>query len=450
MFQAGGQHEQEPMLMPSNAWSSMDNQGRGDLYIQDPRSDRCLVQALNSVSNSIYGASGAALQDKGTDKTEVQGTVTLTVTKTMTRLTTPLPASKSVQTTQPTASFQSPTPTSKKRLKVEDFPAEPLWDFEDEYRLEEGSLQTNCPDSVKVKAAQSPWLRERFLPNLTLFLDLEHFNLSEWNRLEHFKPPFGFMGLNYTMVQEILKKFPSVSQQQLLLAAHPQTGTPPCISCAVVGNGGILKRSQLGQEIDSHDYVFRVNGALINGYEQDVGTRTSFYGFTYHSLAASLGLLRNQGFHQMPMEKDIHYLHFLEGLQDFEWLKYILRDQIMEKSVMERPLRYLLMHPDLLRYVKNRFLRSDILDTLYWAFYRPSNGAFLLLAAIQLCDRVSAYGFITSDFYQFADHYYDPRWKKMHLYTNHDFILEKKLWEQLHSEGIIQLYHGPKATKPQN
>ncbi|XP_036613863.1 alpha-N-acetylgalactosaminide alpha-2,6-sialyltransferase 1 [Trichosurus vulpecula] len=367
---------------------------------------------------------------------------------TVTRITTPLPTSKSAQTTRPTASFRSPTSTSKKRLKVEDFQAEPRWDFEDEYRLEEGSPQTNCPDSVKVKAAQSYWLRERFLPNLTLFLDLKHFNLSEWDRLEHFKPPFGFMGLNYSMVQGVLEKFPPVSQQQLLLASHPQTGGLQCISCAVVGNGGILKRSQMGQEIDSHDYVFRVNGALITGYEKDVGTRTSFYGFTSYSLLMSLKYLRKQGFHQMPKGKDIHYLHFLEGHRDFEWLENTLRDEIMVKAVTEK--RYLLIHPDLLRYVKNRFLRSEILDSIYWPLYRPSNGAFLLLTAIQLCDRVSAYGFITNDFRRFADHYYDPRWEKLKLYTNHDFILEKRLWKQLHNEGIIRLYQGPKAITPQN
>ncbi|XP_051852597.1 alpha-N-acetylgalactosaminide alpha-2,6-sialyltransferase 1 [Antechinus flavipes] len=441
---------------------------------------------LFSLSSCIRGPKYLpSSEDEGIPRTEVQE-------KTLT-ITTPLPTSKNAQITSLAASFQSPNSMSKKRLRVEYFQVEPRWKFEDEYRLEEGSLQTNCPDSVKVKAVQSSWLRELFLPNLTLFLDWEHFNLSEWDRLEHFKPPFGFMGLNYSIIQEILEKFPPVSQQQILLAAHPQPGGSHCVSCAVVGNGGILKRSRMGQEIDSHDYVFRVNGALINGYEQDVGTRTSFYGFTFYSLATSLKLLRNQGFHQMPMEKDIHYLHFLEGHKDFEWLKHMLRDQIMEKAVMERPLRvnahtenllsdqslfpapsglmlitdstprmlfllikpfsldrYLLIHPDLLRYVKNRFLRSDILDTINWTLYRPSNGAFLLFTAIQLCDQVSAYGFIINDFHQFADHYYDPEWKKMFLYLNHDFILEMRLWKQLHNEGIIQLYQGPKAITQQN
>lgn len=55
-----------------------------------------------------------------------------------------------------------------------------------------------CPDSLKVRASKSRWLQNLFLPNLTLFLDSSNFNLSEWNRLEHFKPPFGFMDLNYS------------------------------------------------------------------------------------------------------------------------------------------------------------------------------------------------------------------------------------------------------------
>lgn len=51
---------------------------------------------------------------------------------------------------------------------------------------------------MKVKASKSPWLQKLFLANLTLFLDSDHFNQSEWERLEHFAPPFGFMELNHS------------------------------------------------------------------------------------------------------------------------------------------------------------------------------------------------------------------------------------------------------------
>ncbi|XP_023569900.1 alpha-N-acetylgalactosaminide alpha-2,6-sialyltransferase 1 isoform X3 [Octodon degus] len=187
-------------------------------------------------------------------------------------------------------------------LKAANFKSEPRWDFEEKYSFDVAGLQTSCPDSVKVKASRSSWLQNLFLPNLTLFLDSSRFNQSEWERLEHFAPPFGFMELNHSLVQKVVGRFPPVPQQQLLLASLPR-GSSHCITCAVVGNGGILNSSRTGQEIDSHDYVFRLSGALIKGYEQDVGTRTSFYGFTAFSLTQSLLSLGSRGFRHVPVGK---------------------------------------------------------------------------------------------------------------------------------------------------
>ncbi|XP_007958041.1 alpha-N-acetylgalactosaminide alpha-2,6-sialyltransferase 1 [Orycteropus afer afer] len=356
--------------------------------------------------------------------------------------------------------LKGPTAQAAQRLRAANFQSEPRWDFEENYSLEVGGLQTTCPDSVKVKAAQSRWLQPLFLPNLTLFLDSRRFNQSEWDRLEHFAPPFGFMELNYSLVQRVVTRFPPVPQQQLLLAGLP-AGEPRCVSCAVVGNGGILNNSRVGQEIDSHNYVFRLSGAVIKGYEQDVGTRTSFYGFTAFSLAQSLLLLGNRGFQHVPLEKDVRYLHILEGTRDYEWLEALLLNQtLMENNFhwfRRRPLeafrdalhldRYLLLHPDLLRYMKNRFLRSKTLDTSHWRIYRPTTGALLLLTALQLCDRVSAYGFITSGHERFSDHYYDKSWKPLIFYMNHDFKLERALWKRLHDEGLIRLYQRPEPPQ---
>ncbi|XP_023584996.1 alpha-N-acetylgalactosaminide alpha-2,6-sialyltransferase 1 [Trichechus manatus latirostris] len=358
------------------------------------------------------------------------------------------------------AASQGPTAQRAQRLKATNFKSEPRWDFEENYSLEVAALQTSCPDSVKVKASQSQWLQHLFLPNLTLFLDSKRFTQSEWDRLEHFAPPFGFMELNYSLVQRVVSRFAPVPQQQLLLASLPP-GEPQCIRCAVVGNGGILNNSQVGREIDSHDYVFRLSGAVIKGYEQDVGTRTSFYGFTAFSLVQSIFLLGRQGFQHVPLGKNVRYLHFLEGTRDYEWLEALLLNQTLmgnnfhwfrrrpqEAFGEALPLdRYLLPHPDLLRYMKNRFLRSKTLDTVHWRIYRPTTGALLLLTALQLCDQVSAYGFITKGHERFSDHYYDKTWKKLVFYANHDFKLEQVLWKRLHDEGIIWLYQRPELPK---
>ncbi|XP_028640335.1 alpha-N-acetylgalactosaminide alpha-2,6-sialyltransferase 1-like, partial [Grammomys surdaster] len=214
-----------------------------------------------------------------------------------------VPAKKKVvQATSSPASFPHPTTQKSQMLKASNFKSEPRWDFEEDYSMDVGSLQKTCPNSVKIKASKSPWLQNLFLPNITLFLDSGHFTQSEWSRLEHFAPPFGFMELNQSLVQKVLTRFPPVLQQQLLLASLP-TGYLTCITCAVVGNGGILNDSRMGQEIDSHDYVFRLSGAVVKGYEQDVGTRTSFYGFTAFSLAKSILKLGSRGFQHVPLGK---------------------------------------------------------------------------------------------------------------------------------------------------
>ncbi|XP_045839878.1 alpha-N-acetylgalactosaminide alpha-2,6-sialyltransferase 1 isoform X2 [Meles meles] len=371
-----------------------------------------------------------------------------------------VPHRETARATPPSTPFWNRTTERRLSLRATNFKSEPQWDFEEQYSFDTGALQSSCPDSVKVKASKSPWLRKLFLANLTLFLDSSRFNPREWERLEHFPPPFGFMELNRSLVQKVVTGFPPVPQQQLLLAALPP-GSSQCITCAVVGNGGILNNSHVGQEIDSHDYVFRLSGAITKGYEQDVGTRTSFYGFTAFSITQSLLALGGRGFLHVPLGKDVRYLHFLEGTRDYEWLEALLLNQTLVKSLLwfrRRPQeafreslrmdRYLLMHPDLMRYMKNRFLRSKTLDTTHWRIYRPTTGALLLLTALQLCDQVSAYGFITEGHERFSDHYYDKSWKQTVFYINHDFPLERTLWKRLHDEGIIRLYQRPVISKP--
>ncbi|XP_060058792.1 alpha-N-acetylgalactosaminide alpha-2,6-sialyltransferase 1 isoform X1 [Erinaceus europaeus] len=368
---------------------------------------------------------------------------------------------KRAQASARNAPSQSSAVPRNQELRAANFKSQPEWDFEEQYSLDVGGLQSKCPDSVKAKASKSPWLQNLFLPNITLFLDSRRFNQSEWLRLEHFAPPFGFMELNYSLVRSVVAHFPAVPQQQLLLASLP-AGSAKCISCAVVGNGGILNNSRMGREIDSHDYVFRLSGALLQGYEQDVGTRTSFYGFTAFSLTQSVISLGQRGFKHVPQDKDTRYLHFLEGTRDYEWLEGLLLNQPMRTKNLfwfrRRPLelfppdlplsRYLLLHPDLMRYMKNRFLRSKTLNTVHWRIYRPTTGALLLLTALQLCDQVSAYGFITEGHERFSDHYYDKNWKKTVFYLNHDFRLERETWKRLHDEGIIRLYQRPVTPKP--
>lgn len=53
-------------------------------------------------------------------------------------------------------------------------------------------------------------------------------------------------------------------------------------------------------------FVFRVNGAVIKRFEDDVGTKTSFYGFTTNSLKNSLLAYRRDGFKTIPNDPVTH------------------------------------------------------------------------------------------------------------------------------------------------
>lgn len=70
----------------------------------------------------------------------------------------------------------------------------------------------------------------------------------------------------------------------------------------------------------------------------------------------------------------------------------------------------------------------------------PSTGALMLLTALHTCDQVSAYGFITSNYWKFSDHYFERIKKPLIFYVNHDLSLEATLWKDLHKAGILRLY----------
>ncbi|XP_036383600.1 alpha-N-acetylgalactosaminide alpha-2,6-sialyltransferase 1.1 [Megalops cyprinoides] len=346
----------------------------------------------------------------------------------------------------------TPLPVMHKK----DFKKLPVWDFENVYQRDTRPRQTICEKSLR--KSEDPQFKKAFIPNIQLFMHREHLNITEWNRLAHFNNPFGFMGYNYTEVKQAVDLIPNLRDYELLPV--PTADKQGCIRCAVVATGGILNGSRMGKEIDSHDYVFRMNGAVIKGYEEDVGNKTSVYVHTAYSLVSSHYTLKKYGFNNILKDESIKYVLIPEGLRDFRFLEGLLQKKVVSKGEFQSHWpwqyyasqfdvkRFYVLHPDFLRYVRNSFLWSSTLEGPYWHIYRPTNGAFTMFLALHTCDIVDAYGFITADHPKYSNYYYE-RFRKTNVifYGNHDYGLEIKTWKKLHDANIIRLYQREEETQ---
>ncbi|XP_056222942.1 alpha-N-acetylgalactosaminide alpha-2,6-sialyltransferase 1-like isoform X2 [Seriola aureovittata] len=333
-----------------------------------------------------------------------------TTTKPVTKLKT-----DQMKTSARGAVAETPMPVLSKKS----FKKLPQWDFEDVYNQDAPPRQTTCAQSVRNSEDES--FKKAFLPNMRLFMHKDNINMSEWNRLSHFNNPFGFMEFKYDDVMASVRLIPKPKEPLL----SPKAGSGGCIRCAVVGTAGILNGSKMGKEIDSHDYVFRMNGAIIKGYEEDVGNKTSVYVHTAHSITTSMYLLKKYGYSSVPNDEGIKYVLIPEGMRDFNWLQGLLKGE----RIAAGP------------YHNKRFLKSPNLNASFWAIVRPTNGAFTVFLALHTCDTVSLYGFMTEDYKKYSN-YYVEKHVKTHVvfYANHDYILEMKTWKKLHDNKIIRLY----------
>ncbi|XP_035303744.1 alpha-N-acetylgalactosaminide alpha-2,6-sialyltransferase 2 [Cricetulus griseus] len=305
-----------------------------------------------------------------------------------------------------------------------------------------------CRHSLSLAIEKDHHFRGLFDLSTPVLLWGSLFTQDLWNNLSQHKVPYGWQGLSHKAIISTLRLLNNPESAELFGASKPRS----CIRCAVVGNGGILNGSRQGQKIDAHDYVFRLNGAVIKGYELDVGTKTSFYGFTVNTMKNSLISYSKLGFTSVPQGQDLRYIFIPSSIREY----LMLRSAILGVPVPEGPdkgdrphtyfgpetsaSKFKLLHPDFIRYLTQRFLKSKLIDTQFGDMYMPTTGALMLLTAVHTCDQVSAYGFITSNYQKYSDHYFDREMKPVIFYANHDLPLEAALWRGLHNAGILWLF----------
>lgn len=311
--------------------------------------------------------------------------------------------------------------------------------------------QMHCAESVRRRMGLTHF-RDKFLEHIPVLQWAEHATPAEYRRLSQYPGAHGWGGLDFKTLVEALSVLNSSANWQMLDDWKRRGNKSECSRCAVVGNGGILKDSKKGKEIDAHHYIFRTNGAITQGFEQDVGSRTTHYTFSTNTLMNSMRTYAHAGYKGPPISKETRYVFLPDHDRDYLLVKSAVTHMPVERGPEKelRPSTYFggdvsaekvkMYHPDFIRYLRNRFLRSNAMKTKYRDIYRPSTGATMLLAALHTCDQVTAYGFMTPDYAKYSDHYYDSTYNSVGFYINHDLHLELLLWQQLHQEGLINLY----------
>ncbi|KAM7381109.1 hypothetical protein PAMA_012106 [Pampus argenteus] len=350
--------------------------------------------------------------------------------------------SDGVNTTRTRTSTKGPTQAAR--------PTEPPF-IGDTYMSDNIPPQTDCPDGIRSRIAKTDF-GGRFLKHIPVLQWANHTTRELHQRLSKYPGAHGWGGIDYNTLVETLSVLKSSANWQMLDDWKDRSNRSDCTRCAVVGNGGILKDSKKGKEIDSHDYVFRTNGAIITGFEQDVGSRTTHYTFSTNTLMNSMRSYAANGYKGPPVSEETRYVFLPDHDRDYLLMKAAATHTAVTRG-LERakdPSKYFgkdvsaeklkMYHPDFIRYLRNRFLRSNALKTKYKDIYRPSTGAVMLLAALHTCDKVSAYGFMTPDYKNYSDHYYDSSYHSVGFFINHDLRMEMALWQQLHQAELIRLY----------
>ncbi|KAG8511911.1 Alpha-2,8-sialyltransferase 8E [Galemys pyrenaicus] len=208
--------------------------------------------------------------------------------------------------------------------------------------------------------------------------------------------------------------------------------------CAVVGNGGILKNSRCGREINSADFVFRCNLPPISEkYTMDVGVKTDV-------VTVNPSIITER-FHKLEKWRRPFYrvLQVYENASVLLPAFYNTRNtdvSIRVKYVLDdfqSPQAVYYFHPQYLVNVSRYWLSLGVRAK------RISTGLILVTAALELCEEVHLFGFwafpMNPSGLYITHHYYDNVKPRPGFHAMPSEIFN---FLHLHSRGILRVHTG--------
>uniref|UniRef100_A0A671NGC2 ST8 alpha-N-acetyl-neuraminide alpha-2,8-sialyltransferase 6 n=1 Tax=Sinocyclocheilus anshuiensis TaxID=1608454 RepID=A0A671NGC2_9TELE len=217
---------------------------------------------------------------------------------------------------------------------------------------------------------------------------------------------------------------------KMLPEDFPWSSRGHLVRCAVVGNGGILKNSSCGREIDSADFVIRLNLAPVNG--SDVGVKTDLV-----TINPSQNMAVNPG----PLVRHVSVYGNVSLM--IPAFAYTVCTAVSIKTLQVfqpiRPQQPVVFFSPYYLKTLDRFWKGLGLKEK-----RFSTGFMLVNMALELCDDVHLYGFWPFDInlkqQTLQHHYYDNKPPKPFVHAMPEEFIHLL---QLHSQGALTLHLQP-------
>ncbi|XP_076134409.1 alpha-N-acetylgalactosaminide alpha-2,6-sialyltransferase 5b [Alosa pseudoharengus] len=209
-----------------------------------------------------------------------------------------------------------------------------------------------------------------------------------------------------------------------------------CNSCSLVTSSGHLTGGKRAEEIDHADCVIRMNDAPTQGYEPDVGRRTSLRVVAHSSMDQ---LLRNRHHLLQPGQDSVYVFWGPSSLMSLPGSGY-RRLRNMKRALPQ--LKIYTISQQKMQQLDTLFKDETGMDRRISQSWL-STGWFTMILAIELCNRIDVYGMVSPDFCQNPNqpvsyHYYGPsNVSECIMYLSHErgqrgghhrFITEKRVF----------------------
>ncbi|XP_067828920.1 alpha-N-acetylgalactosaminide alpha-2,6-sialyltransferase 3-like isoform X3 [Heptranchias perlo] len=231
------------------------------------------------------------------------------------------------------------------------------------------------------------------------------------------------------------------SQQPLRLSCH---------QCSIISSSGQMLGKSLGAEIDQSECVWRMNNAPTEGYETDVGSRTTVRVVSH----TSTPLLLRQGAFISDLNNSVYIFWGPQRnmRRDGKGLVYNMLRTIRKRFPSAK--LYTLTEEQM-RYCDIVFKKETGKDRVLSGSYL-STGWFTFILAMEACSTIHVYGMINDTYCRTEGHrnvpyhYYEPSGQEECLeyyihenarYGGHRFITEKTVFAKWAKERKIKFFN---------